>query len=88
MAAVLGGFAAGAAANTSVTTVFDRRREVELLRLAGTTRRQVLRMVRCEALVAAVGRAIGTVIVWITLVPIARGTTWAAPHVPRAPRSP
>lgn len=83
MAAVLGGFAAVAAANTLVMTVFDRRREVALLRLAGTTRRQVLRMLRLEAvLVAAAGLGIGTVIAWVTLVPIARGLTGAAPHVP------
>nr|WSX79410.1 FtsX-like permease family protein [Streptomyces sp. NBC_00899] len=83
MAAVLGGFAAVAAANTLVMTVFDRRREVALLRLAGTTRRQVLRMLRLEAvLVAVAGLGIGAVIAWITLVPIARGLTGASPYVP------
>jgi putative ABC transport system permease protein len=83
MAAVLGGFAAVAAANTLVMTVFDRRREVALLRLAGTTRRQVLRMLRLEALLVAVaGLGIGAGIAWITLVPIARGLTGASPYVP------
>lgn len=83
MAAVLGGFAAVAAANTLVMTVLDRRREVALLRLAGTTRRQVLGMLRREALlVAAAGLLIGGVIAWITLVPIARGLTGASPYVP------
>jgi putative ABC transport system permease protein len=83
MAAVLGGCAAVAAANTLVMTVFDRRCEVALLRLAGTTRRQVLRMLRLEAvLVAAAGLGIGTVIAWVTLVPIARGLTGASPYVP------
>lgn len=83
MAAVLGGFAAVAAANTLVMTVLDRRREVALLRLAGTTRRQVLGMVRREALlVAAAGLLIGGAIAWITLVPIARGLTDASPYIP------
>ncbi|WP_329178885.1 ABC transporter permease [Streptomyces sp. NBC_01477] len=83
MAAVLGGFAAVAAANTLVMTVLDRRREVALLRLTGTTRRQVLRMLRGEALLVAVaGLGIGGGIAWITLVPIARGLTGAAPYVP------
>ncbi|MFD0274413.1 ABC transporter permease [Kitasatospora sp. NPDC127111] len=83
MAGVLGGFAAVTAANTLVMTVLDRRREVALLRLAGTTRRQVRGMMRWEALlVAAAGLAVGGVIAWITLVPITRGIAGAAPHVP------
>ncbi|WP_225844587.1 FtsX-like permease family protein [Streptomyces sp. HPF1205] len=83
MAAVLGGFAAIAAANTLVMTVLDRRREVALLRLAGTTRRQVLGMMRREALLVCVaGLAIGGAIAWITLVPVARGLTGASPYVP------
>jgi putative ABC transport system permease protein len=83
MAAVLGGFAAVAAANTLAMTVLDRRREVALLRLAGTTRRQVRGMLRWEALVvAASGLLIGAGIAWITLVPIARGLTGGSPYVP------
>lgn len=83
MAAVLGGFAAVAAANTLVMTVLDRRREVALLRLAGTTRRQVLGMMRWEALlVGTAGLVIGTAIAWATLSPIARGLTGGAPYVP------
>ncbi|MEU6854873.1 FtsX-like permease family protein [Actinacidiphila alni] len=83
MAGVLGGFAAVAAANTLVMTVLDRRREVALLRLAGTTRRQVLGMLRREALlVAAAGLLIGGAIAWITMVPIARGITDASPYLP------
>jgi putative ABC transport system permease protein len=83
MAAVLGGFAAIAAANTLVMTVLDRRREVALLRLAGTTRRQILGMLRYEALlVAAAGLLIGAGIAWITLIPIARGLTGTSPYVP------
>ncbi|MFJ6775784.1 ABC transporter permease [Kitasatospora sp. NPDC091257] len=56
MAVVLGGFAAVSAANTLVMTVLDRRREVALLRLAGTTRRQVRGMMRWEALLVAFSR--------------------------------
>ncbi|MCX5209023.1 ABC transporter permease [Kitasatospora sp. NBC_00240] len=83
MAGVLGGFAAVAAANTLVMTVLDRRREVGLLRLAGTTRRQIRGMMRWEALlVAATGLLVGGAIAWITLVPIARGVTGAGPYVP------
>ncbi|MEV4613566.1 FtsX-like permease family protein [Kitasatospora sp. NPDC049258] len=83
MAGVLGGFAAVTAANTLVMTVLDRRREVALLRLAGTTRRQVRGMMRWEALlVAATGLSIGGVIAWVTLVPITRAITGSAPHVP------
>ncbi|MGV9268628.1 FtsX-like permease family protein [Kitasatospora sp. NPDC003701] len=83
MAGVLGGFAAVTAANTLAMTVLDRRREVALLRLAGTTRRQVRGMLRWEALlVAATGLAVGAVIAWITLMPITRGIAGSAPHVP------
>jgi putative ABC transport system permease protein len=83
MATVLGGFAAVAAANTLVMTVLDRRREVALLRLTGTTRRQVLGMLRWEALLVAVaGLVLGGTIAWITLIPIARGTTGGSPYVP------
>ncbi|MFE7528152.1 FtsX-like permease family protein [Kitasatospora sp. NPDC057542] len=83
MAAVLGGFAAVSAANTLVMTVLDRRREVALLRLAGTTRRQVRGMMRWEALlVAATGLAVGAVIAGVTLVPVARGVANSAPYVP------
>ncbi len=83
MAGVLGGFAAVTAANTLVMTVLDRRREVALLRLAGTTRGQVRHMMRWEALlVAATGLGVGAVIAWVTLVPVTRGLTGAAPYVP------
>ncbi|WP_329578761.1 FtsX-like permease family protein [Kitasatospora sp. NBC_01250] len=82
MAGVLGGFAAVAAANTLVMTVLDRRREVGLLRLSGTTRRQVRGMFRWEALlVATTGLLLGGAIAWVTLVPVARGLTDSAPYV-------
>ncbi|MFF1696039.1 ABC transporter permease [Streptomyces sp. NPDC058257] len=83
MAAVLGGFAAVAAANTLVMTVLDRRRELGTLRLIGTTRRQVMRMVRWEALlVACAGVVIGSAIAMTTLVPMMNGLTGESPYVP------
>ncbi|MFI5854794.1 ABC transporter permease [Streptomyces parvulus] len=83
MAAVLGGFAAVAAVNTLVMTVLDRRRELTALRLVGSTRRQVLRMLRWEALLVSVaGIALGTAIAMITLTPMMRGLTGESPHVP------
>ncbi|MFE1320020.1 ABC transporter permease [Kitasatospora phosalacinea] len=83
MAAVLTGFAALTAANTLVMTVLDRRREIALLRLAGTTRRQVRAMLRWEALLtAAIGLATGAAIAWTTLAPLTRTLTSAPPHVP------
>jgi putative ABC transport system permease protein len=83
MAGVLGGFAAVAAVNTLVMVVLDRRREVALLRLTGTTRRQVRAMFRWEALImAATGVVLGSAIAWLTLIGFARGVTGGAPHVP------
>ncbi|CAM5637192.1 hypothetical protein SALBM311S_04062 [Streptomyces alboniger] len=83
MAAVLGGFAAVAAVNTLVMTVLDRRGELGTLRLIGSTRRQVLRMVRWEALlVALAGIALGTAIALATLIPMTKGLTGQGPYIP------
>jgi putative ABC transport system permease protein len=83
MAAVLGGFAAVAAVNTLVMTVLDRRRELGALRLVGATRRQVLAMLRWEALlVAVVGLVLGSAIAAATLIPMMRGLTGEGPYVP------
>ncbi|WP_171143327.1 FtsX-like permease family protein [Streptomyces sp. S3(2020)] len=83
MAAVLGGFAAVAAGNTLVMTVLDRRRELGTLRLIGSTRRQVLRMIRWEALLVAVaGIVLGTAIALATLVPMMNGLTGQGPYIP------
>ncbi|MGW0934567.1 ABC transporter permease [Streptomyces sp. NPDC002666] len=83
MAAVLGGFAAIAAVNTLVMTVLDRRRELGTLRLIGSTRRQVLQMLRWESLlVSTVGVALGTAIAAATLIPMMHGMTGEAPYVP------
>lgn len=83
MAAVLGGFAAIAAVNTLVMTVFDRRRELGTLRLVGSTRRQVMAMLRWEgALVSAVGVVLGSAIAAATLIPMMNGITGEGPYVP------
>ncbi|MEW2491198.1 FtsX-like permease family protein [Streptomyces sp. NPDC048411] len=83
MAAVLGGFAAVAAVNTLVMTVLDRRRELGMLRLVGSTRRQVMDMIRWEALLVTVaGIAIGTGIALATLNPMMKGLTGEAPYIP------
>ncbi|MGW1014122.1 FtsX-like permease family protein [Streptomyces termitum] len=83
MAAVLGGFAVLAAANTLVMTVLDRRRELRMLRLVGSTRAQVLRMLRWEALlISGSGVVLGSVIALATLVPLTRALTGEPPHVP------
>ncbi|WP_420033654.1 ABC transporter permease [Streptomyces sp. cg28] len=83
MAAVLGGFAAIAAANTLVMTVLDRRRELGTLRLIGSTRRQVLHMIHWEALlVTATGITLGTVIALTTLTPMTQALTGRSPYIP------
>ncbi|MFD9092312.1 ABC transporter permease [Streptomyces collinus] len=79
MAAVLGGFAAVAAGNTLVMTVLARRGELGILRLVGSTRRQVLRMVHWEALLVVLAG-----IALATLVPMVKGLTGPAPYVPPA----
>ncbi|MFF3015214.1 FtsX-like permease family protein [Streptomyces sp. NPDC057939] len=83
MASVLGGFAAVAAVNTLVMTVLDRRRELRMLRLVGSTRRQVLRMIRWEALlITGAGVTLGSAIAFATLFPMTRALTGAPPHIP------
>ncbi|MFB6502011.1 ABC transporter permease [Streptomyces sp. NPDC002466] len=83
MASVLGGFAGIAAVNTLVMTVLDRRRELTMLRLVGSTRRQVMGMIRWEALLVTVaGIALGTGIALATLVPMMKGLTGESPYIP------
>ncbi|MFC9163672.1 FtsX-like permease family protein [Streptomyces fungicidicus] len=83
MAAVLGGFAAVAAVNTLVMTVLDRRRELCTLRLVGSTRRQVMTMLRWEGLlVSVVGLVLGSTIAAATLIPMMSGVTGDMPYVP------
>ena len=88
MVAVFGGLAAVAAVNTLVMVVLDRRREVALLRLTGTTRRQIRAMFRWEAAIVAItGIGLGAAISWITLIGFARGATGGTPTSRRHRRS-
>lgn len=83
VAAVLGGFAAVAAVTTLVMTVLDRRRELGMLRLVGSTRRQVMTMLRWEGLlVAVVGLVLGSAIAAATLIPMMSGVSGDMPYVP------
>jgi putative ABC transport system permease protein len=81
---VLLAYVAIAAVNTLAMAAMGRRRELATLRLAGTTRTQILRMVRAEqALLLTVGLIIGGVVAAATLVPMVRGLTGTAtPYIP------
>ncbi|MEU9204605.1 FtsX-like permease family protein [Streptomyces sp. NPDC048332] len=72
-------FTAIAVVNTLAMSVSERLREFALLRLAGATRRQVLRMLRIEALsVLAVATALGTGIALAVLTAFSIGMTGGA----------
>ncbi|MFI9437191.1 MULTISPECIES: ABC transporter permease [Streptosporangium] len=76
-------FTAIAVVNTLAMSTSDRSRELALLRLVGTTRRQVLRMLRLETLVAVVVAVVlGTGIALVTLAAFSLGMTGSAvPYV-------
>ncbi|MFE0463484.1 FtsX-like permease family protein [Kitasatospora sp. NPDC058965] len=72
-------FAAIAVANTLAVSTAARGREFALLRLTGTTRRQVLRMLRFEGLgLLAVGLLLGSTIALAVLTAFSSGMTGAA----------
>ncbi|MEU7747881.1 FtsX-like permease family protein [Nonomuraea sp. NPDC049158] len=77
-------FTAIAVVNTIAMSTSSRSRELALLRLVGTTRRQVLRMLRLETLAAVVvAVTIGTVIALVTLSAFSLGMTGSiVPHIP------
>ncbi|MET7463122.1 FtsX-like permease family protein, partial [Nonomuraea sp. NPDC005501] len=77
-------FTAIAVVNTLAMSTSDRAGELALLRLVGTTRRQVLRVLRLETLAAVlVSIGAGTLIALVTLTAFAAGMTGsAAPSVP------
>ncbi len=64
-------------------TVLDRRRELGTLRLVGSTRRQVMTMLRWESLlVSVVVLVLGSAIAAATLIPMMNGVTGDMPYVP------
>ena len=73
-----------AALNTLAMAALDRRRELGILRLAGATRRQLLRMVRVEqSVLLGLALAVGGAIAALTLVPMVKGTTGnPTPYIP------
>ncbi|WP_380278600.1 FtsX-like permease family protein [Kitasatospora purpeofusca] len=74
-------YAGIALANTLLMATADRRRELALLRLAGATRGQVVRLVTAESvLVAAVGAVLGCLVAAVQL-----GSLYAALAVLRVP---
>jgi putative ABC transport system permease protein len=81
---VMVGYAALAAANAMVLAALARGRELAALRLAGTTRRQIGRMVNAEqAGLLGVALVIGGVVAAVTLSAVVHALTGSlVPHVP------
>ncbi|WP_245869786.1 FtsX-like permease family protein [Actinomadura meyerae] len=77
-------FAAISAANTLAMATAGRVREMAMFRLAGGTRRQVLRMLRWETLTAVlVAAVLGTAIAYATLTAFNTGMVGSGgPHIP------
>ncbi|GAA2298033.1 FtsX-like permease family protein [Nonomuraea roseoviolacea subsp. roseoviolacea] len=77
-------FCAIAVVNTLAMSTLARSRELALLRVVGTTRRQAARMLRTETLTALlVAVVLGTVISLVTLAAFSLGMTGSAsPYVP------
>jgi putative ABC transport system permease protein len=75
-----------AAVNTLAMYGLGRRREFAVLRLSGTTRPQVLSMVRLEqVLLLGLALAVGAGIAAATLIPMVKGITGSAtPYIPLA----
>ncbi|CAM5438164.1 FtsX-like permease family protein OS=Streptomyces alboniger OX=132473 GN=CP975_26615 PE=4 SV=1 [Streptomyces alboniger] len=72
-------FTAIAVVNTLAMSVSERIREFAMLRLAGATRRQVLRMLRTEALaVLFIGTALGSAVALAVLTAFSVGMTGSA----------
>ena len=84
IAAVLLVYVTIATVNTLVMAAMARRREFAILRLAGTTRTQVLRMVYLEqTLLLGLALVIGGAITAATLVPTVKAVTGSAmPYIP------
>jgi putative ABC transport system permease protein len=72
------------ATNTLVIYTLARRRELAILRLAGTTRRQLRAMIGLEqVLLIALALVVGVAIAAATLIPMVKGLTGSAsPYIP------
>ncbi len=75
-----------AAVNALFMAALTRRREFAVLRLAGTTRLQIIRMVRLEqTFLLGLALVLGGAIAAATLIPMVKGITGsAAPYIPLA----
>lgn len=75
-----------AALNTLTMAALTRRTELAILRLAGATRSQLLRMVRIEqAMLLGLALLAGGAIAALTLIPMVKGTTGSTtPYIPAA----
>jgi putative ABC transport system permease protein len=73
--------------NTLALSVFERTREIGMLRAVGTTRRQIRRMVRYESVITAViggvlGAVLGVVVAWIVTIGLSdQGIVFSVPGV-------
>lgn len=85
--AIIAGFIAIGVVTVLAVATAGRRREFTLLRRIGATRRQIMRMLRVEALIAlATGITIGGLIVTVTLFAFAAAVTGLpVPSVPPLP---
>ncbi|MUN36742.1 FtsX-like permease family protein [Actinomadura sp. NEAU-AAG5] len=76
-------FTAIAVVNTLAMATSARAREFALLRIVGTTRRQVMGMLGWETLATVlIAAVLGTAVALVTLTAFGRGMTGGAPHVP------
>ncbi|KAB2350883.1 ABC transporter permease [Actinomadura rudentiformis] len=84
--ALIVAFAAISMVNTLAMAIAGRVREIALLRLAGATKRQVLRTLGLETwAVALIAAVLGTAIALVTLTAFSTGMTGSAtPHIPLA----
>jgi putative ABC transport system permease protein len=73
-----------AALNTLAMAALARRAELAVLRLAGATRGQLLRMVQIEqAVLLGLALIVGGAIATLTLIPMVKGTTGSlTPYIP------
>ena len=69
--------------NTLVLTVFERTRELGMLRAVGMTRRQVRRMIRHESIVTAlIGAALGIPVGIVLALMVGKAIKYAAFTIP------